>query len=78
MGHPANNEFRERVFEHSPMPIVVMDAKTHKYVDCNQASIAIYGYLSKEDLFGKTPMDVSAPLQYDGTPSPEKAVFYIN
>ncbi|MCK4507494.1 MAG: PAS domain-containing sensor histidine kinase [Desulfuromonadales bacterium] len=60
------------------MPIVVMDAKTHKYVDCNQASIAIYGYLSKEDLFGKTPMDVSAPLQYDGTPSPEKAVFYIN
>lgn len=78
MEHPGHNEFRERVFESSPMPIVIMDAKTYKYIDCNWASIAIYGYPSKEVLFGKTPMDVSAPLQYDGTPSPEKAVFYIN
>ena len=78
MGHPGNDEFRERVFENSPMPIVVMDAKTYKYIDCNRASIAIYGYPSKEALLGKMPMDVSAPLQYDGTPSPEKAVFYIN
>ena len=78
MGHPGNDEFRERVFENSPLPIVVMDAKTYKYIDCNRASIAIYGYPSKEALFGKTPLDVSPPLQYDGTPSPEKADFYIN
>ena len=78
MGHPGNDEFRERVFENSPMPIVVMDAKTYKYIDCNRASIAIYGYAFKEALLGKTPMDVSAPVQYDGIPSPERAVFYIN
>ena len=73
-----NDEYRERLFESSPLPIVVMDAETYKYVDCNRSAVSIYRYPSKEAVFGKTPMDFSALVQYDGTPSPEKAIFYIN
>ena len=40
--------FRKRVFESSPTPIVVMDAATFKYVDCNLAAIKIYGFASRE------------------------------
>ncbi|MBM9537822.1 PAS domain S-box protein [Desulfobulbus alkaliphilus] len=72
-----NEEFRKRVFESSRIPIVVMDVETFQYLDCNPAAVAIYGYNSKEETIGKTPLDVSALVQYDGTPSEEKALFYI-
>ena len=37
-----------------------------------------YGYKDKSELIGKTPFDVSAPFQYDHSPSEEKAQYYIN
>jgi PAS domain S-box-containing protein len=73
-----NELFRERVFENSPIPIVVMDAVSYKYIDCNQAAVKIYQYSSKMETLGKTPFDVSAEFQYDGKPSSEKAIYYIN
>ncbi len=73
-----SEEFKKRVYESSRLPIIVMDAKTYKFLDCNQAAVEIYEYATKEEVLGKTPMDVSAPLQYDGTPSAEKVVYYIN
>ena len=69
--------FRSRVFDSSVLPIVVMDAVTFQFVDCNPAAVHIYGFPSREEVLGKTPIDVSAPVQYDGTPSLEKARFYI-
>jgi len=66
-------EFRKRVFESSRMPIVVMDAATHRYIDCNQATVQIYRFSSREEVLGKTPLDFSASVQTDGTPSSEKA-----
>jgi PAS domain S-box-containing protein len=69
--------FRKRVFESSQIPIIVMDAATFKYIDCNPAAVEIYRFASCEETLGKTPLDVSAPVQYDGTPSPEKVRFYI-
>ncbi len=69
--------FRKHVFEASRIPIVVMDAATSKFTDCNMAAVQIYGFPSREHVLGKTPVDVSAPVQYDGTPSPEKARYYI-
>ncbi len=74
----ASEEFRKRVFESSRTPIVVMDAESYKYLDCNPAAVSIYRFNSKEETLGKTPLDVSAPVQYDGTPSEEKARYYIN
>jgi len=61
--------FRRRVFEGSHLPIVVMDEQTQKYIDCNPAAAAIYGFGSCEETLGKTPHDVSAPFQADGSPS---------
>jgi PAS domain S-box-containing protein len=61
--------FRRRVFEGSHLPIVVMDEQTQKYIDCNPAAAAIYGFGSCEETLGKTPADVSAPFQADGSPS---------
>ncbi|MFM1892375.1 MAG: hypothetical protein RLZ44_1452, partial [Pseudomonadota bacterium] len=73
----ASEAFRKRVFESSPIPIVVMDGASFEYIDCNPAATSIYGYPSRAATLGKTPLDVSAPVQYDGTPSAEKARAYI-
>lgn len=70
--------FRSRVFDSSRVPIVVMDGETFKYIDCNQAAADIYRFVSISDTLGRTPLDVSAPVQYDGTPSEEKARIYID
>jgi PAS domain S-box-containing protein len=70
--------FRQRVFESLPVPIVVMDAVTSQYMDCNPAAVKMYGFSTREETLGKTPIDVSAPVQADGTPTPEKVRFYIN
>ena len=69
--------FRKRVFESSPIAIVIMDAATFRFIDCNRAAVEVYGFASREDTLGKTPQEVSAPVQYDGTPSAEKARLYI-
>ncbi|HAM50495.1 MAG TPA: hypothetical protein DCP92_07280, partial [Nitrospiraceae bacterium] len=65
------------VFESSRIPIVVMDAATFEYIDCNPAAVEIYRFASRKEILGKTPLEVSAPVQYDGIPSSEKARFYI-
>jgi two-component system, cell cycle sensor histidine kinase and response regulator CckA len=64
--------FRKRVFEGSHVPVVVMDAATGQYVDCNPAAVAIYGFSSQAETVAKTLLDVSAPLQYDGGSSQER------
>lgn len=61
--------FRRRVFEASRVPIVVMDATTLEYIDCNPAATEIYRFASREDTLGKTPCDVSTRRQADGTRS---------
>ncbi len=70
--------FRKRVFESSLTPIVVMEGVSFKYIDCNQAAIAIYGFNSREETLGKTPLDVSATEQNDGQLSTIKAKKYID
>jgi PAS domain S-box-containing protein len=68
--------FRKRVFESSRIAIVVLDAETLQCVDCNKAAVEIYHFPSREAMLGKTPANVSSAVQYDGTPSPEKALYY--
>lgn len=72
-----SQNFIKRVYESSRIPIVVMKSDTFHYIDCNPAAIKIYGYSSKEEVLGKTSKDVSYPIQYDGTPSEEKAMYYL-
>jgi len=61
------------LFTESRTPIVVMDAHEHFYVDCNEAAVRIYGLPSRDAVLGLSPLDVSAPTQYDGRPSAEVA-----
>jgi diguanylate cyclase (GGDEF)-like protein/PAS domain S-box-containing protein len=70
--------FRQRVFESSSVPIVVMDSDSHEFIDCNPAAVTIYGFESREQTLGKTPLEVSTPTQYDGTISETAANVHIN
>lgn len=69
----TSEAFRTRVFESSPIPIVVMDAESLQFLDCNPAATALYRLASRAQTLGLTPLDVSAPTQYDGTPAAEAA-----
>ncbi len=63
------DKFRKLVFESSQIPIVIMDAVSSRFIDCNPAAVSIYRFSSREETINKTPLDVSAPFQYDGTAS---------
>ncbi len=71
-------EFRKRIFESSMIPIMIMDPETYAFIDCNPAATSIYKFSSIAETLERTPLDVSAALQYDGTPSLEKLQYYID
>jgi PAS domain S-box-containing protein len=75
--HVSSVDLRRQVFDCLPIPIVVMDANTHCFIDGNPAALAIYGFSTKQDLEGKSLLDVSAPIQYNGVASAEKIEGYI-
>ncbi len=60
--------YNKMLFQESSRSIVVFDPRTG-FIDCNRAAVRMYGYASREDLLGKTPLNLSAPTQYDGTDS---------
>jgi len=64
-----SEEYTKKLFHSSIIPKIVMDAETGIYIDCNEAAVRIYGYANREEALGKTPIDVSAPTQYDGSDS---------
>jgi len=72
-----SEEIRQRVFDSSIIPIVVMDSVNMKFIEVNKAAVQKYEFGSWEKTIGKTPLDVSAPIQYDGKKSSEKAIWYI-
>jgi PAS domain S-box-containing protein len=61
--------YNKVLFSDSRIPLVVLDPQTGQFLDCNQAAIDIYQLDREENVLGRTPMDVSAPTQYDGTDS---------
>ncbi|MBS1198607.1 MAG: multi-sensor signal transduction histidine kinase [Proteobacteria bacterium] len=72
-----SEQFRSHIFETSPIPVVTMDAKTLRYIDCNPAAVNVGGYASKEEMLCMTPTAHVDLPQYDGTPSGEKGRYYI-
>jgi PAS domain S-box-containing protein len=72
-----NYEYAKNLFTASHIPLIVMDAETGAYVDCNEAAVKIYGYANREEVLGKTPLDFSAPTQYDGSDSATEARRHI-
>jgi two-component system, sensor histidine kinase and response regulator len=61
--------FNRLLFQGSHRAMVVYDPAGAGFIDFNEAAIKVYGFSRREEVLGKTPMDVSAPVQYDGTDS---------
>jgi len=64
-----SENYNKILFEESHRPIVVFDPEVGRFIDANQAAAEIFGYASREDVIGKTQLDMAAPTQYDGTDS---------
>lgn len=61
--------YNKLLFADSRVPMVVIDAATGRYIDCNQAAVEIYDMPNREVVLGLTPLDVSDSQQYDGEDS---------
>jgi PAS domain S-box-containing protein len=68
----ASQAFRQRLFESSHVAIAVVDERA-RFIDCNPAAAALYGWDGPAALIGRRGLDVSAPVQADGTPSTQAA-----
>ena len=73
----ASEVLRLRQFESSPLAMLVMDAETYRFVDCNAAALRIYGYPTREALLEATPMDLSARTQEDGESSVKRGFAFV-
>ena len=68
----AEPEDRYRILlENSADAIFIMDGDT--FVDCNRATVEMFGFTDKNQLLEMHPSEVSPPHQPDGVPSYEKA-----
>ncbi len=47
------------------------------FEDCNAAAVRLFGYPSKADFLGRSPAEMSPPVQPDGRPSSEAAADFI-
>jgi PAS domain S-box-containing protein len=65
--------YNKLLFSDSRVAMVVADAATGRYIDCNQAAVEIYEMPEREAVLGLTPMDVSDATQYDGEDSASAA-----
>jgi PAS domain S-box-containing protein len=72
-----SEEYAKSLFTYSHIPLIVMDAETGIYIDCNEAAVQIYGYATREDVLGKTPLDVSTAIQDNGSASATEAKKHI-
>jgi diguanylate cyclase (GGDEF)-like protein/PAS domain S-box-containing protein len=74
--HDASEEQRaalrfKRLFSASPDPVWIIE--NNRFVDCNDAAVAMLGYTSREDLLNTHPSKLSPEFQPDGRRSFEKA-----
>jgi PAS domain S-box-containing protein len=64
-----SENYNKILFQQSHRAIVVFDPEARCFIDSNQAAAEIFGYSSPQEIVGKTPLDMAAPTQYDGTDS---------
>jgi PAS domain S-box-containing protein len=70
-------DYNQVLFKQSPLPVIVIDPRQRGIVDCNDAAIEISGRGTREEALRTSVGEVSAPRQYDGTPSEIAIVPYI-
>jgi len=62
----SEEKFR-KVFESSYDAMILLDE--NEFLDCNNATLRIFGYATREEFLGKHPSEVSPPKQTDGKDS---------
>jgi len=62
---------RMRLFDSSHVPTVVIDPATRRFIDCNPAASAIFGFHDRSEVLAASPYSLSAPVQPNGRPSAE-------
>src|SRR5258705_9159676 len=65
----------DTIFETADDAIFLMDGL--HYVDCNPATLRMFGCNSKDDVVGQTPISFSPSVQPDGSDSAEYAQRYL-
>jgi len=65
------------LIDNAPEAIVVFDAETGRFVECNENACRLWG-LSRETLLQRYPWEVSPERQPDGTPSIDLARHHID
>ncbi len=70
--------YNKLLFSDSRVAMVVMDAETLRYTDCNQAAVEIYGLPDRAAVIGLTAQDVSDARQSDGAESASAARGWID
>ena len=73
----AARAMRDRLFDSSQVPTVVLDPASGRILDCNQAAARAYGYEDRALIIGLGAAEVSPPVQIDGTSTPEAAALWI-
>lgn len=71
-------EYHEVLFRHSPLPVIVIDPRVNRLVDCNDAAIAIYGFGSRAATLDINAAAVSPPRQPDGRASVDAVAPYVD
>ncbi len=72
----ASEQRYRTLVEHAPEAIVLLNADTGRFIDCNDKALALFG-MTAEDLCACRPEEVSPEVQPDGRNSPDAAVGYI-
>lgn len=63
----SNDLIYKRLFESANAPILILNTE-FKFIDCNEEAVELLG-MSKEEISGKTPVEISPKYQMNGEPS---------
>ncbi|CAN5244343.1 hypothetical protein BH11PSE11_BH11PSE11_17580 [soil metagenome] len=73
----SESKFR-LLFERNADAILLLDVKSGRFSDCNQAAVDLLRLSQREDLLALTPAAISPERQADGMASADKAALMIN
>ncbi|MDC8773737.1 ATP-binding protein [Roseateles albus] len=73
----ASDAYNKLLFRESCMPQGILDPTAMRFVDCNRAALAVFGFSRPAQLLGLSPAEVAPALQADGGASADLLVAHI-
>ena len=73
-----SESFRKRLFDSSPLPILVAGGADGRLIEANAQAVRALGRENRNELIGASFFDISAPEQGDGEPAAERARRYLD